>query len=100
MTLLDSQHILDGVVMELCDCAFPLLKNVVTTDDPLVAFNMADIAILSGARLRMKGMERIFCSTANAEIFSIQGKALNEVAKRNVDTDCLATQPILMLILQ
>ena len=79
-----SQHILDGVVMELCDCAFPLLKNVVTTNDPLVAFNMADIAILVGARPRTKGMERKDLLTANAEIFSIQGKALNEVAKRNV----------------
>ncbi|SDH40500.1 malate dehydrogenase [Nitrosomonas sp. Nm132] len=79
-----SQHILDGVVMELCDCAFPLLKNVVTTDDPLVAFNMADIAILVGARPRTKGMERKDLLTANAEIFSIQGKALNKVAKRNV----------------
>ncbi len=79
-----SQHILDGVVMELWDCAFPLLKNVVTTDDPLIAFNMADIAILVGARPRTKGMERKDLLAANAEIFSIQGKALNKVAKRDV----------------
>lgn len=84
LDLPQSQRILDGVVMELCDCAFPLLKNVITTDDPLVAFNTADIAILVGARPRTKGMERKDLLTANAEIFSIQGKALNKVASRNV----------------
>lgn len=80
----ESQHVLDGVVMELCDCAFPLLVDVITTDDPLIAFNMADIAILVGARPRTKGMERKDLLTANAAIFSVQGKALNQVAKRNV----------------
>ncbi len=84
LDLPQSQHVLDGVVMELCDCAFPLLKNVITTDDPLVAFNMVDIAILVGARPRTKGMERKELLTANAEIFSTQGKALDKVANRNV----------------
>lgn len=84
LDLTESQHILDGVVMELCDCAFPLLRDVIITDDPLVAFNMADIAILVGARPRTKGMERKDLLTANAEIFSVQGKALNEVANRDV----------------
>lgn len=80
----ESQRILDGVVMELYDCAFPLLMNVITTSDPLIAFDMADIAILVGARPRTKGMERKDLLTVNAEIFSVQGKALNQVANRNV----------------
>lgn len=80
----ESQHILDGVVMELHDCAFPLLINVITTDNPLIAFDMADYAILVGARPRTKGMERKDLLAANAEIFSIQGKVLNNVANRNV----------------
>jgi malate dehydrogenase len=84
LDIAESQHILAGVVMELCDCAFPLLRDIITTSDPLVAFNMADIAILVGARPRTKGMERKDLLTANAEIFSIQGKALNKVASRNV----------------
>ncbi|SDW31372.1 malate dehydrogenase [Nitrosomonas communis] len=84
LDLPQSQHVLDGVVMELHDCAFPLLKNVITTDDPLVAFNGVDIAILVGARPRTKGMERKELLTVNAEIFSTQGKALDKVANRNV----------------
>ncbi|SFI72388.1 malate dehydrogenase [Nitrosomonas sp. Nm34] len=84
LDLPQSQHILDGVVMELHDCAFPLLKNVITTDDPLIAFNGVDIAILVGARPRTKGMERKELLTVNAEIFSTQGKALDKVANRNV----------------
>jgi malate dehydrogenase len=84
LDLPQSQHVLDGVVMELYDCTFPLLKNVITTDDPLVAFNGVDIAILVGARPRTKGMERKELLTVNAEIFSTQGKALDKVANRNV----------------
>ncbi|CAE6484807.1 MAG TPA: malate dehydrogenase [Nitrosomonas nitrosa] len=79
-----AQHILNGVVMELHDCAFPLLMDIVTTDDPLIAFTDIDIAILVGARPRAKGMERKDLLSANAEIFSIQGKALNQAANRNV----------------
>ncbi|MGL4767213.1 MAG: malate dehydrogenase [Formosimonas sp.] len=73
-----------GVVMELEDCAFPLLAGVVVTDDPNVAFKDADVAILVGARPRSKGMERKDLLEANGAIFTVQGKALNEHAKRDV----------------
>src|SRR5690606_14844682 len=66
-----------GVVMELEDCAFPLLAGVVVTDDPNVAFKDADIALLVGARPRTKGMERKDLLEANGAIFTVQGKALN-----------------------
>jgi malate dehydrogenase len=72
-----------GVVMELDDCAFPLLAGVVVTDDPAVAFKDADYAVLVGARPRSKGMERKDLLEANGAIFTVQGKALNEHAKRN-----------------
>jgi malate dehydrogenase len=75
---------LKGVVMELEDCAFPLLAGVVTSDDPKVAFKDIDIALLVGARPRSKGMERKDLLEANGAIFTVQGKALNEVAKRSV----------------
>jgi malate dehydrogenase len=75
---------LRGVVMELDDCAFPLLAGVVQSDDPKVAFKDADVAMLVGARPRSKGMERKDLLEANAQIFTVQGKALNEVAKRGV----------------
>lgn len=75
---------LTGVAMELEDCAFPLLHEVVQTDDPKIAFRDCDIAILVGARPRSKGMERKDLLEANAAIFSLQGKILNEVASRDV----------------
>jgi len=75
---------LQGVVMELADCAFPALNKVVPTDDPRVAFRDCDVALLIGARPRGPGMERKDLLLANAQIFSAQGKALNEVAGRNV----------------
>ena len=75
---------LQGVVMELNDCAYPLLQSIETTDDPLVAFNNVDYAFLVGARPRGPGMERKDLLQGNAEIFSVQGKALNEVASRDV----------------
>jgi len=75
---------LKGVVMELDDCAFPLLDGVVQSDDPKVAFKDVDIALLVGARPRSKGMERKDLLEANGAIFTTQGKALNEVASRNV----------------
>ncbi|MCK5831430.1 MAG: malate dehydrogenase [Methylococcales bacterium] len=75
---------LKGVVMELNDCAYPLLRQVIITDDPKVAFNNVDYAFLVGARPRGPGMERKDLLLCNAEIFSVQGKALNEVANRNV----------------
>ncbi|MBX7186334.1 MAG: malate dehydrogenase, partial [Vicinamibacteria bacterium] len=75
---------LKGVAMELDDCAFPLLAGIVQTDDPNVAFKDADIALLVGARPRSKGMERGELLSANAAIFTVQGKALDAVAKRSV----------------
>jgi malate dehydrogenase len=75
---------LEGVVMELRDCAFPLLDNVVTTDKAETAFRDADYALLVGARPRGPGMERGDLLLANAEIFSTQGRALNTHASRDV----------------
>lgn len=75
---------LQGVVMELSDCAFPTLNKVVATDDAKVAFNDCDVALLVGARPRGPGMERKDLLLANAQIFSAQGKALDAVAKRDV----------------
>lgn len=75
---------LNGVAMELDDCAFPLLAGMVVTDDPKVAFKDADYALLVGARPRGPGMERKDLLEANAAIFSVQGKAINEVANRNI----------------
>lgn len=79
-----AMPVLQGVVMELKDCAFPLLYRVEITDDPRVAFKNADYAFLVGARPRGPGMERKDLLEVNAEIFSVQGRALNEVASRNV----------------
>ena len=75
---------LNGVVMELNDCAFPLLAGIVATDDPDVAFKETDFALLVGARPRGPGMERSDLLKANAAIFSVQGKALNDNANRDV----------------
>ena len=87
LSLLDlpqAQNAVRGVVMELEDCAFPLLAGFTITDDPKVAFKDADVAILVGARPRGPGMERADLLSANAEIFTVQGRALNDVAKRSV----------------
>ena len=73
-----------GVVMELEDCAFPLLAGVVITDEPEVAFRDADYALLVGARPRSKGMERKDLLEANGAIFTVQGRALDRVASRDV----------------
>ncbi len=75
---------LNGVIMELEDCAFPLLQGVSGTDDAEVAFKDIDYALLVGARPRGPGMERKDLLEANAAIFSVQGKALNKVASRDV----------------
>ncbi len=75
---------LQGVVMELDDCAFPLLQGVVASDDPVTAFADVDFAMLVGARPRGPGMERKDLLTENARIFSVQGNALNESASRDV----------------
>ena len=79
-----SQPMLKGVVMELDDCAFPLLAGVVATDDPKVAFRDASIAMLVGARPRSKGMERKDLLETNGAIFTVQGRALDEAANRDV----------------
>jgi malate dehydrogenase len=75
---------LEGVVMELQDCAFPLLRDVVTTSDARQAFDGADWALMVGAMPRKEGMERRDLLSANAGIFSEQGKAINAVAGRSV----------------
>ncbi len=75
---------LQGVVMELDDCAFPTLNKVVATDDAAIAFKDCHAAMLVGARPRGPGMERKDLLLANAQIFSAQGQALNGVADRNV----------------
>ena len=75
---------LQGVVMELNDCAFPTLNSVIATDDAKVAFRYCHYGLLVGARPRGPGMERKDLLLANAQIFSAQGKALDEVADRNV----------------
>jgi malate dehydrogenase len=79
-----AQAALKGVMMELEDCAFPLLAGMVGTDDAQVAFKDADIAMLVGARPRGPGMERKDLLLENAKIFTAQGAALNAVASRNV----------------
>lgn len=84
LELTPALQALRGVAMELEDCAFPLLHGVVQSDDPMVAFKDADYALLVGARPRSKGMERKDLLEANAQIFTVQGKALNAVANRNV----------------
>lgn len=84
LDLPQAQEAVKGVMMELDDCAFPLLAGMVASDDPEVAFKDADMAILVGARPRSKGMERADLLAANAEIFTVQGAALNKVASRDV----------------
>ena len=79
-----AQNALKGVIMELDDCAFPLLAGVEAHSDPLQAFKDTDYALLVGARPRGPGMERKDLLSANAQIFTAQGKALNAVASRNV----------------
>ena len=75
---------LAGVVMELADCAFPTLNRIVATDDAKVAFKDCDYAMLVGARPRGPGMERKDLLLANAQIFSAQGRAINDSANRDV----------------
>ena len=79
-----TQKVLQGVMMELQDCAFPLLADMQAHSDPMSAFKDADLALLVGSRPRGPGIERADLLTANAHIFTAQGKALNAVASRNV----------------
>ena len=92
---------LEGVVMELDDCAFDLVRGIQATDDPNTAFEDADFALLVGSRPRGPGMERKDLLEANAAIFSVQGKALNENSSQEVkvlvvgnpaNTNCLIAQ--------
>jgi len=96
-----AMEALSGVVMELEDCAFPLVKEIVATDDPNVAFAGSEIALLVGSRPRGPGMERKDLLEANAQIFSVQGKSLNEQASEDLrvlvvgnpaNTNCLIAQ--------
>jgi malate dehydrogenase len=79
-----AQKALKGVMMELEDCAFPLLAGMTAHSDPMTAFKDADVALLVGARPRGPGMERKDLLEANAQIFTVQGKALDAVASRDV----------------
>jgi malate dehydrogenase len=79
-----AQKALKGVMMELDDCAFPLLHGMVPTADPMVAFKDVSVALLVGARPRGPGMERKDLLEANGKIFGPQGQALDKVADRNV----------------
>ena len=93
----ESQQKVKGVMMELDDCAFPLLAGLDNSPEATTAFRDADVALLVGARPRSKGMERADLLNANAEIFVAQGRALNETASRDckvlvVGMDSLLTQ--------
>jgi len=79
-----AQKALKGVMMELDDCAFPLLHGMLPASDPMVAFKDVDVALLVGARPRGPGMERKDLLEANGKIFAPQGKALDKVARRDV----------------
>jgi malate dehydrogenase len=79
-----AQKALKGVMMEVDDCAFPLLAGMTAHSDPMTAFKDADVALLVGARPRGPGMERKDLLEANAQIFTVQGKALDAVASRNI----------------
>jgi malate dehydrogenase len=96
-----AMEALSGVVMELDDCAFELVQEIIATDDPDVAFKDVDYAMLVGSRPRGPGMERKDLLEANAAIFSVQGKSLNDHASKNVrvlvvgnpaNTNCLIAQ--------
>ena len=96
-----AMEALHGVVMELDDCAFPLVQEVIATDNPDVAFKDAECVLLVGSRPRGPGMERKDLLEANAAIFSVQGKSLNDNAAKNVrvlvvgnpaNTNCLIAQ--------
>src|ERR1035437_7146275 len=84
LDLPQAQKACQGVMMELDDCAFPLLAGMITTDNPNVAFKDADVCLLVGARPRGPGMERADLLMANGAIFTVQGKAIDENAKESV----------------
>ncbi len=79
-----AMKVLDAVAMELNDCAYPLLHDIITTDDPVVAFKDANVALMVGAKPRGPGMERADLLKDNGKIFSILGKVINDVADENI----------------
>jgi len=79
-----AMKVLDAVAMELNDCAYPLLHEIITTDDPVVAFKDANVALMVGAKPRGPGMERADLLKDNGQIFSSLGKVINEVADENI----------------
>jgi malate dehydrogenase len=79
-----AMKVLDAVAMELNDCAYPLLHDIITTDDPSVAFKDANVALMVGAKPRGPGMERADLLKDNGKIFSSLGKVINEVADENI----------------
>lgn len=79
-----AMGVLGGLLMELDDCAFPLVQEVVATADPLVAFKDADVAFMVGAFPRKEGMERKDLLAKNIEIFKVQGEAIEKVAKKTI----------------
>ncbi len=79
-----AQKAVNGVIMELEDCAVPLLAGVIATDDPAVAFKDTQVALLVGARPRGPGMERKDLLTENAKIFTVQGAAIGQYADPDV----------------
>ena len=101
MEIPPAMDALRGVVMEIDDCAFPLVQGIVTTDQPEIAFEGVDVALLVGSRPRGPAMERNDLLEANGAIFTVQGKALNDHASENVkvlvvgnpaNTNCLIAQ--------
>ena len=85
-----AQKALKGVMMEINDCAVPLLAGMSAHSDPMTAFKDADVALLVGARPRGPGMERKDLLEANAKIFTVQGRALDAVASRNIKVVAVA----------
>jgi len=84
--------VLEAVKMELNDCAFPLLQDIIVTDDPKIAFSQTDIALMVGAKPRGPGMERADLLKDNGKIFSSLGKVINEVANKNIKI-CVVGNP-------
>jgi len=84
LEILPGMNALDGVAMELNDCAFPLVHGIIVSNDPKVVFDDVDYAFLIGSKPRGPGMERVNLLKDNGKIFSVQGKVLNDHASRNV----------------
>jgi malate dehydrogenase len=92
LELPQAEKVLDGLVMELKDGAYTCVKQIIPATDPEVAFKDVDVCVMVGARPRGPGMERADLLSANAEIFKLQGAALDKVAKKNVKV-CVVGNP-------